>query len=186
METPLTLTGIHKGVNRMEDRLTRGYVAGVIGGIITNAFSFLAGFLGWTTVRTADLISLTLYAHTPPFTFGELAFALIGHIHISGALGMGFTYLVPRIASSKLWLKGIVFSIAIWYSIYSITTLFELPGTVPTPLNTAITDGIAAVIFGLSLAIVLQAFTPKGKMTSGMSMAPAMKPLDQPGDDNGD
>lgn len=161
----------------MDDRLTRGYVAGLIGGIITNAFSFLAGALGWTTTRTADLIALVVYAHTPPFTFGEIAFAFIGHLIISATLGVGFAYLVPRIASSNLWLKGIVSSVAVWYVVYSITTLFELPGTNPTPLNNALTDGVAAAIFGLSLAVSLQALTPEGRRTP-MAMAPAMKLLD--------
>lgn len=168
----------------MDDRLTRGFVAGIIGDIIANAFSFLAGALGWTTIRTADLIALVVYAHTPPFTFGELAFAFFGHLIVSGTLGVGFAYLMPRIASSNLWLKGIIYSVAVWYVVYSVATLFELPGTIPIPLNTAITDGVAAVIFGLSLAIALPALTPKGSLTPSMSTAPAMKPLERNRDEN--
>ena len=167
----------------MEDRLTRGYIAGLIGGIITNAFSLFAGFMGWTTIRTADLIAVVVYAHTPPFTFEELAFALLGHIYISGALGVGFAYLVPQIANSNLGLKGIVFSIVIWYITYSTATLFTLPGTIPTPFNTAVTDGISAILFGLSLAVALQALTPK-ELTAGKALAPAMKPLDSSCEEN--
>ncbi|MEW6536939.1 MAG: hypothetical protein AB1454_15115 [Candidatus Auribacterota bacterium] len=38
----------------MEDRLTRGFVAGVAGGIAMNAWGFLAGTLNMTTLRMVD------------------------------------------------------------------------------------------------------------------------------------
>lgn len=165
----------------MEDRFIRGFFAGILGGVITNAASFLEGATNLTTIRTADLISIIIYAHEPPFGLGEIVFALLGHIFVCGVLGAGFAYWVTKVTSRSLWLKGWFFSVAVYFSLYSLTTLFEVPGTVPTPLNTIISDAANTTIFGISLAFALQALTPQESKSSSLfstSMAPAMKPLD--------
>jgi len=168
----------------VEDRMTRGFVSGIAGDVITNAFSFLAGALGWTTIRSADLIGIIVYAHKPPRAMDKIVIATFGHLMVSGVLGIGFAYLLTHIESTHLWVKGVVFSLATWYAVYSVTTLFEVPGTVPTPFNTTVTDGVASVIFGLSLAIALKMLTPR-ETTRGILMAPAMKPLGYDDSENG-
>jgi uncharacterized membrane-anchored protein len=144
----------------MEDTFTRGFVAGIIGGIPTNAYSLFAGAIGITDLRTVDLIGALLYAYSPPFGYGEIALALVGHILISGILGIGFAYFIPIVTSRNIFLKGWLFSITIWFLVYAGTTLFRVPGTIPTSLNTTITDLISATIFGLILAFALRKLTP--------------------------
>ena len=176
---------ILREVGIVEDRLTRGFFVGLAGGIVSNAFSFLAGAMNLTTIRQADLIGLIVYAHTPPFGFGEIAFALLGHLIVSGVLGVGFAYWVPHVTSRALWLKGWLYSVAIWFAVYGITTLFKLPGTVPTPFKTAVADFVGATIFGVVLALALRALTPKENTNSlRASMAPVIKPLEREGDEN--
>jgi hypothetical protein len=144
----------------MEDRFTRGFVAGILSGVPTNAFSFFAGAMGMTSLRTADLIGVVLYAYSPPFGYGEIVFALFGHLMVSGILGIGFAYFVPQATSRNFFLKGWIFSITVWFAVYAIGTLYRIPGTVPTSLNTSITDFASATLFGLALAFALRKLTP--------------------------
>lgn len=144
----------------MEDTLTRGFVAGIIGGIPTNAYSLFAGAIGITNLRTVDLIGALLYAYSPPFGYGEIVLALVGHILISGILGICFAYFIPIVTSRNIFLKGWIFSITIWFLVYAGATLFQVPGTVPTSLNTTINDLVSASIFGLVLPFVLRKLTP--------------------------
>lgn len=144
----------------MEDRFTRGFIAGIIGGIPTNALSFLAGAVGMTNLRTVDLIGVIFYACPPPFGHSEILFALLGHILLSGILGIIFAYLIHKVTNQNLLFKGWIFSITTWFIVYAITTLFQVPGTIPTSLNTTITDFISATLFGLVLAISLRKLTP--------------------------
>lgn len=147
----------------MEDRFTRGFIAGIIGSIPVNAWSFFAGSIGMTDLRTADLIGAILYAYSPPFGSGEIGFALLGHILISGTLGIGFAYLFPQEIIRNFFFKGWIFSINIWFTVYAITTFFRLPGTVPTSLNTILTDFVSATLFGLALAFALRKLTPPSR-----------------------
>lgn len=169
----------------MEDRFTRGFVAGVIGGIATNAWSLLAGAMGWTTLRTVDLMGLFIYAHLQPFDLAEVIFGLFGHLIVSAVLGVGFVYLLQYLDSLNHLLKGWTYSVTFWFLVYSITALFQFPGTIPLPLKTAFSDFIGATIFGLVLPLALRALATKEIATSlGISMAPAMKPLDHENDEN--
>lgn len=169
----------------MEDRFTRGFVAGIIGGIVTNAWSIFAGAMGMTTLRTVDLMGLILYAYSPPFGLGEIAFALVGHLLVSAALGVGFAYFVPRVTSRNIFLKGWIFSVTIWFTIFALTTFFKVSGTVPTPLKTILTTFVSTTIFGLTLAIALRKLTPVVFGTSQqIQMVPAMKPLDHSDDED--
>jgi hypothetical protein len=144
----------------MEDRFTRGFVAGILSGILTNVLSFFAGAMGMTSLRTADLIGAIVYAYSPPFGYGEIAFALFGHLMVSGVLGIGFAYFLPQVTSRNYFLKGWLFSITVFFTVYAIATLFQVPGTVPTSLNTTITDFVSATLFGLVLAFALRKLSP--------------------------
>lgn len=170
----------------MEDRLTRGFVAGIAGGVVSNAWSMFAGLMGWTTVRQADLIAVLVYAHTPPFERSEITLALICHLMISGVLGIIFAYWVLRVTSRNLLVKGWIFSVVAYFTAEMIPTLFQIPGTIPTPLKTALCDFVGATIFGLVLPSAFQTLTVKVDLVSPrIPMAtPAMKPLDHEDDED--
>lgn len=167
----------------MEDRLVRGFVAGVIGGVAANLWSFTAGYLGLTTIRYADWTGIIIYAHRPPFTTGELAWATLTQIGLSGGLGVIFAYLLLLIGSQNLLFRGWLFAEAIWFLIYGITTLFKVEGTLSLPLKTVISNFIAGSVYGLALAQSLQVFAPaeeeamKFRSPFSVMPLPANKPL---------
>jgi hypothetical protein len=136
----------------MKDRFISGFFAGIIAGILTNIWSFIAGAIGMTNLRTADLIGVIVYAKAPPFGFGETVFALLGHLLLTGTIGITFAYFLPHVGSRYIFFKGWLFSMTIWALIYGVTTFFKVPGTVPTTFNTALTAGISSTIYGLVLS----------------------------------
>ncbi|MDT8903611.1 hypothetical protein [Anaeroselena agilis] len=162
----------------MEDRVLRGFSAGIAGGIAMNIWSFISGAMNMTTLRISDWAAVIIHAHTPPFSLGETLFSLLGQLIFSGVLGIAFAYLVPPAGSRYLIFKGWLFSVTAWFLIYAVTTLFKVEGTVPIPLMTAIANLIASSVFGLVLAAALNALTVGSGSSARLGMVPAMKPLD--------
>jgi hypothetical protein len=71
----------------LEDSLHAGF-AGIIGGTVAAVYSYAAGVLGFTTLRIADWIGIFIYAHTPPFSVGELIYATLGQLAMAGVIGV--------------------------------------------------------------------------------------------------
>lgn len=172
----------------MKDTFTSGFSAGLTSGLAANVLSLLFGFLQFTTLRYADWTGIIIFGHTPPFSTGEIAFALAANIGFMGVLGIVFAYLIPLMSSANLLLKGWVFSTFLWLLIYAVSTLFKVDGTMSLPLTTAVTNMITASAYGLVLAQSLKKSllraTASGRTDSTFKMmAPAMKPLQEKDDD---
>lgn len=162
----------------MKDRLTRGFLAGAISGVVCTIFNMLLGTIGLNTLRWIDWMGIITYDHVPPFTVGETLFTFFGIVVFTGVLGIVFAYFVPALTSKNLLLKGFLWGVTIWFIIDGITTLFTIEGTTPLPLMSAISAYITASLYGLLLASLLTIFE-HGKVTSALGTQPAMKPLDE-------
>lgn len=53
----------------MEDRVYRGFVAGVVGGVVSSALSHLSYFLQLTTLRLSDWAAILIFGYVPPFIY---------------------------------------------------------------------------------------------------------------------
>jgi hypothetical protein len=136
----------------MEDRLFRGFAAGVVGGVASITLSQLSYFLGFTTLRLSDWAALLIFAHTPPFSLGEQLFSVFIHIGWCGAIGSLFAYFLVWVTSRKILFKGWMLGTTPYFVIYLLTSLFHTPGTVPTPLKTALSNYVTSSIFGVVMA----------------------------------
>jgi hypothetical protein len=162
----------------LQDRFERGFIAGVIGGIIMNIWSFISGYLQFTHLRMVDWAGIMFFGHTPPFTLLENIVALGLQLGFSGFLGVVFAFLIPMIASQNLYFKGLVFSAAVWFFIYGVTGLFRVPGTVPASVGTVVSNLIAAFLFGLGSAFYLKQFSSTPALRRpNLTAVPAMKPV---------
>jgi len=162
----------------MADRLTRGFIAGISGGIAANAFNLFLGAAGLSTLRFIDWTGIVMYDHTPPFTLGETLFAFIGQLIFTGGLGVMFIFLIPSINSKNLLFKGWLWGVSIWFIIDGITTLFPVEGTSPTPLMTSVSNYMTASLYGLVLAPILARFEHRSQASFSLVPAPAAKQLD--------
>lgn len=133
----------------MEDRLYRGFVAGVIGGGVASGLSQLSYFLGITTLRLSDWAAILIFGHVPPFILGEHIFALFITIGWFGAVGSMFAYFLVWTTSRKIIFKAWMMGTTPFFVIYLLTALFQIPGTVPLPLYTALSNYITSSIFGI-------------------------------------
>jgi len=173
----------------MKDRLLRGCIAGAIGGIFANMWSFFMGWMELSTLRFVDWTAIILYGHIAPFTLGEIAFALLIQLGYCAGAGIIFSYLLLVITSRNLYFRGWLFSCATWAMVYAVTLLFKVEGTIPLPLKTVISDFIGASIYGVVLAQCVKALIPNTeKSLSGRSIInfmpePAAKRFDKDKDD---
>lgn len=100
-----------------KDIFSRGFFAGVIAGIAILTWSLLAGAtLQISHLRIIDWTAIMMFAHTPPFQVIETIIAALGNIFFCGILGVAFSYIIPLIKSEKIYFKGWVFSLTVWFS----------------------------------------------------------------------
>lgn len=166
----------------MEDRLYRGFVAGVVGGIVSNTLSYLSYSLGITTLRLSDWAAILIFGHVPPFSLGEDTFAVFIQIGWSGAVGSVFAYFLVWVTDRKILFKAWMLGTTPFFLIYLLTALFQTPGTVPLPLNTVlsnyITSSIFGVIMGYSLKVLDQDIMQQSSSLELLAH-PAAKPIDK-------
>jgi hypothetical protein len=166
----------------MEDRLYRGFVAGVVGGVVSNILSHLSYFLGFTTLRLSDWAAILIFGHVPPFSLGEHIFAVFIQIGWSGAVGSVFAYFLVWVTNRKILFKAWMLGTVPFFVIYLLTALFQTPGTVPLPLNTVLSNYITSSIFGVVMGYsfkVLDQAIMQHRSSLELLAHPAAKPTDK-------
>lgn len=165
----------------MEDRLYRGFVAGVIGGVIATTIGQLTYILGISTLRGADWTAILLYVHEPPFSIGEQLLAHFILIGWCGAIGSLFAYFVVWVTDRHILFKGWMLGTTPYFVIYLLTTLFRVPGTVPLPFGTALSNYVMTSLFGVLMAYsfkVLDLAVTQNRSPLELLAHPATKRLD--------
>lgn len=137
------------------DRLFRGFIAGVAGGVAMNIFSLLAITMNWTELPFWMWAAILVLGREQIGGAPETILGVIAHLMFTGFLGIIFSFLVPYIKSRGILVKGLLFSIATWFSIYGVTHLFNVQGTSPIELRTAVSNLTGAVVYGIVTAWAL-------------------------------
>lgn len=153
-----------KGNITMKDRFTSGLTAGIAGGIVQVIVDFVLTVLHFGNVRYLDYAAIIIYGNKPAFWFDTL-FAQIAYIGFAGFAGILFAYLMVRISSKNYLLKGWLFAISLWFTVFAIGLLFKVPLMEKVPWQNAVSHFISASIFGLVSAEVLRRLTQKPPQT---------------------
>lgn len=136
------------------DNFYRGFVAGLVGGIIINIWNLTSYHIShFTNLRFLDWSAIFLYGHMPN-TVGESAFALFIQLGFAGALGVFFARFIKTFGDQWIYLKGLIAGIGIFFILYSLPVLFRVPELLVIPFNTVISNNIGASIWGLTTAAV--------------------------------
>lgn len=139
----------------LKDRLLRGFIAGVAGGIAMNVISLTSYYLGIAELRLLDWSALVIYGMKPTSS-AETLFALLAHLVFNGTLGIIFAYLITVITSINHLFRGAMYGAVMWFALYGISMLYKLEATVPLHVDTAASDLTASVVYGLVLAETLR------------------------------
>lgn len=141
----------------MHDRFLRGFVSGVIGGIIMNLASLVFYLSRLTNLPFWEWAAIIVLGKQPANTY-DLILTLASHLFFTGILGIIFAYLLLLFNPAFLLFKGVVYALTIWFFIYGLTLLFKVKGTVPINYSTALCNITGAILYGLTLSTLLLFF----------------------------
>lgn len=165
----------------INDRFTRGWIAGICGGFLGGIFSFLPYYLGISTIRLSDWSAILIYGRVPPFSHADQAYALIVLAGSTGVVGIIFAFLLPLITEKYIYFKGWVIFLIPWWIIYLFTALAQTAGTLNVSLMSTLSDGIATSITGLAAVFSYRLLDPQSSKTmlrsSGLAQ-PAAKRME--------
>ncbi|HBV86256.1 hypothetical protein [Desulfosporosinus sp.] len=147
----------------LEDRFTRGFIAGLIGGVGSLAWGlFSKSILKFTELLYTDFASILIYGNKAS-SFIEKAFAQFVVFGFWGLGGILFILLIPYLTSKNLIFKGAFWGAFIWFASYVITLLFKVKGLEIISVNTSISQLIGGLIWGGLLAIAIKYLDRKVK-----------------------
>lgn len=147
----------------LNDRLTRGLLAGMVAGFPSLAWGlFSKHVLHFTTLLYSDFAAILTYGKKAETISGQLFSQLVVFM-FWGLGGIVFAYLVRYVTSKNLILKGFLWGAMVWFLSYVITVLYKVPGILIIPLKTAVSQLIGGLIWGGFLAVCFNYLDQKVK-----------------------
>jgi len=139
----------------LEDRLVRGFWAGVIAAIPMNLVSIIVYYvLHFTELMLWDYGAIMLYGHRTAVLW-QRAFAGLAQLMFSGLVGVLFAYFLTKVTSKSYLFKGWFFSNVVWFTVFTVGSLFRVPHLYQVYPGTAVTNFVSASVYGLTLAYIL-------------------------------
>lgn len=132
----------------LSDRFTKGFLAGIIGGVSTTILGYLFFQLKFGTLRFADFAAIMVYGREAEGVL-EVLFAILIHWGFSGAAGAFFVYLLKKIRTENLIFKGWIFGVGIWFFVYIVTELFKIPELDTISLSSSVSNLLASSFYGI-------------------------------------
>ena len=130
------------------------FLAGLTGGIVMNLYSFILVALNWTEMPFYKWAAIIILGKDDVGGTIAVVLGVIGHLIFTSLIGIGFSYLIPRLESRYLLFKGWVYAICVWFVIYGFSMLFKVQGIIPILPKTAVSNFFGASIYGLVTAFV--------------------------------
>ncbi|MFZ5898355.1 MAG: hypothetical protein ACOYU7_04095 [Bacillota bacterium] len=139
----------------IKDRLTRGFIAGLAGGLSINIISFVSYYTNVGELRFLDWAGIMLYGFRS-HNFWSQAFAQVVQLLKVGILGVAFAYLLPRTTEPKLPFQRVAFRDNGVDGLERPNAVLQGGQMIPVHPATAVADFIGASVYGLVLAYTLR------------------------------
>jgi len=138
----------------LNDRFTRGLIAGIIAGLVSFSWGLLSRHvLHFTTLLYSDFAAILTYGAKAQSLQAKI-FAQLVVFMFWGFGGILFAYFIKYVGSKNIVLKGAFWGTFTWFISYVITLLFKVPGLEKIPTNTAVSQFIGSLAWGIPLAFV--------------------------------
>ena len=146
---------------QLRPRIVTGVIAGLVGGALIDAYSFVAIFVLTGTLNVVREYQYTAASFLGPSALGSASAAWFGvaaHFAISIAWGLGYVYVAarrPQLGANAL-LSGFVYGTVV----YLLALLFNLAaGTKNAPEMTTLGNALIGhtVFFGIPIALIARA-----------------------------
>lgn len=148
--------------NILQDRFTRGFIAGLLAGI--------CGALVWNLISRYVLHFATLsywdFAAGIIFrkaisNMGEAIYSFFTVKLFFALLGIIFAFLTKNIRSNLLIFKGWIFGVTLWFFIYSMIAIYKIPILTNTTPQTCCSHFIEASVWGVMSGYFLNLLNKK-------------------------
>lgn len=131
------------------DRFFRGFVAGIIGGVVMNVWDlFSHDIIHFTKLRYLDWTGVILYGHLPQ-NLWEIVYALILQLVWVGVLGVIFAFLIPQVTSRGYLIKAVIYALIVGFIIYAIPALLRTPFLTVVTFSTTVSNHIGGILWSL-------------------------------------
>lgn len=109
---------------------------------------YLLGFynellLHWSSVITSGRLPATTFA---------IIWSQIGQLFFCGMLGILFAYIMLKLTGGNYLLKGLLYGVITWFTIYAISISIRLPYMNQHDLPVIVSHFIAASVYGMVTA----------------------------------
>jgi uncharacterized membrane protein YagU involved in acid resistance len=149
----------------------------MLAGIFSLAWGlFSLHVIHFTSLLYTDFAAILIYGERINTTIAKV-FAQIAVFFFWGLDGIVFAFITPYIGSRNLVLKGALWGVFVWFFAYTVTLLYKVPGLEKIDPNTAISQAIGALAWGIPMALILNYLGTKlkRKMTFGFDSLPLYK-----------
>lgn len=147
----------------LNDRFTRGFLAGLFGGVISLSWGLFSKFvLDFTDILFGEFAAILIYGR-PALSLGDHLFAQVALFGFYGLCGIVFVLSIPYLSSKNLYLKGCLWGGLIWFSSHAVTILFKVPELTILDLSTSVSHFIGALIWGFFMVLALDYLTKRIK-----------------------
>ena len=133
----------------------RSLIAGLTGAVAMNLWSYFSFFvLKYTKMTFMQWAAILALGHKATNAV-EIIYAQLVQLTWASLLGIIFAFLVPQITSRDYLLKGAFWGFATGFLQFVIPTLFQVPGLKILAIETAVSNSIGVIIWGLVMAQTL-------------------------------
>ncbi|MFZ5944765.1 MAG: hypothetical protein ACOYVD_11680 [Bacillota bacterium] len=138
----------------MKDRITSGFIAGIVAALAMNIVDWLGYLVGLYDERLLNWASMMTLGRLPNNLF-EVMFTQIEQIVFSGFLGIPFALILLKLTSGNYLFKGWLYGVIANEGIYAISILLKLDNFTTHTLNATISHFLSASVYGITLAYTL-------------------------------
>lgn len=111
-------------------------------------------FLDFGSFRYLDWAAMLLYGE-PPENIYETIMSFTMQVLWAGFLGVIFAFLIPKLTSRAYLLKGMFYGLIVFFIIYAIPVLYQVPHLYRTGPNTQFSHLIGSILYGAITASML-------------------------------